>query len=290
MENTVTGKVLSAIRGEYKCHTAAGTIPCKSRGKFFIKDKIAIGDNVRLDISDPDNIMIEEVYERKSLFPRPFIANADMMVVVIAADMPKPDYLAMDKLTAMTSKHGIPTHIIVNKTDLAPPDEIAEIYGKAGYRVIPVCANTGEGIDEAVQLLEGKTAILTGSSGVGKSSILNAIGFSQRVGGISKLNRGQHTTTHISLMPYRGGYIGDTPGFSLFEISGIDKDDLRHCFVDIDRYDSDCEFTGCRHINTKPHHCAVAAAVERGDISHVRYNNYAKIYETLTEGTFTQKP
>ena len=229
--------------------------------------------------------MINSIYPRKNQFIRPPIANVDTFVVVFAASKPKPNLVLVDKFLVMAEMHGVEAVICINKSDLVSPEVLAEyraIYGNI-YPVIAVSARTGEGMDELKQAVSGKTAALAGPSGVGKSTIINALipHANMETGSISeKTKRGKHTTRHVEIFRADGGgRIFDTPGFTSFEIMEAEEDNLMHYYPDIDRYSANCYYDNCRHL--KEPSCAVREALNEGKIHRLRYESYAANMEEI---------
>ena len=268
--------------------TGSEIIEAKGRG-IFKKDGItlAVGDKVELEIIDEAEKkgVINSIYPRKNQFIRPPIANVDTFVVVFAASKPKPNLVLVDKFLVMAEMHGVEAVICINKSDLVSPEVLAEyraIYGNI-YPVIAVSARTGEGMDELKQAVSGKTAALAGPSGVGKSTIINALipHANMETGSISeKTKRGKHTTRHVEIFRADGGgRIFDTPGFTSFEIMEAEEDNLMHYYPDIDRYSANCYYDNCRHL--KEPSCAVREALNEGKIYRLRYESYAANMEEI---------
>ena len=268
--------------------TGSEIIEAKGRG-IFKKDGItlAVGDKVELEIIDDAEKkgVINSIYPRKNQFIRPPIANVDTFVVVFAASKPKPNLVLVDKFLVMAEMHGVEAVICINKSDLVSPEVLAEyraIYGNI-YPVIAVSARTGEGMDELKQAVSGKTAALAGPSGVGKSTIINALipHANMETGSISeKTKRGKHTTRHVEIFRADGGgRIFDTPGFTSFEIMEAEEDNLMHYYPDIDRYSVNCYYDNCRHL--KEPSCAVREALNEGKIHRLRYESYAANMEEI---------
>ena len=283
----LTGVITKGIGGFYYVSTERGIVECRARGKMR-KQKITpmVGDKVEITIvnEDPFEGALEEISPRTTYLIRPAVANVDTVVIVIAATSPNPDFFMIDKLIVTAEKSDIDVIIAVNKTDLLNPDKIIEMYSSAGYRVTPICASTGEGIEELKKLIQGKITAFAGNSGVGKSSILNCLGFTLETGVVSKIERGKHTTRHIELMPLNGGgFVMDTPVFSLLEITNVKANELKNLFNEFEIYNNNCRFDDCVHIGGKPKDCAVLSAVEQGLIGDSRYKNYTALYDTLKD-------
>ncbi len=282
------GLIVKGIGGFYYVDTGAEIIEAKGRG-IFKKDGItlAVGDRVELEIIDEAEKkgVINSIYPRKNQFIRPPIVNVDTFVVVFAASKPKPNLVLVDKFLVMAEMHGVEAIICINKSDLASHEELdgyRAVYDGI-YPVIAVSAKTGEGLDELKNALSGKTAALAGPSGVGKSTIINAIvpHANMETGSISeKTKRGRHTTRHAEIFKAEGGgRIFDTPGFTSFEIMEADEESLMHYYPDIERYSRGCFYDNCRHL--KEPQCAVREAVDEGNIHKRRYESYAANMEEI---------
>lgn len=282
------GLIIKGIGGFYYVDTGSEIIEAKGRG-IFKRDGItlAVGDKVELEIIDEAEKkgVINSIYPRKNQFIRPPIVNADTFVVVFAASKPKPNLVLVDKFLVMAEMHGVEALICINKSDLVSPEVLAEykaIYENI-YPVIAVSARTGEGMDELKQAVSGKTAALAGPSGVGKSTIINALipHANMETGSISeKTKRGKHTTRHVEIFRADGGgRIFDTPGFTSFEIMEAEEDNLMHYYPDIDRYSANCYYDNCRHL--KEPSCAVREALNECKIHKLRYESYAANMEEI---------
>ena len=260
-----------------------------ARGKFK-KEEITpvVGDRVEISIIDEKDkkAVIEKIEERKVYIKRPKLANMTQIVFVVSSKDPKPDLLMLDKQLAFAEYLGIKAIIVLNKTDLDKKQEFKEIkkvYQNIGYNVIQTNAKEKIGIDKLKELLKGNINGFSGNSGVGKSSLINAI-FNKDVteeGEISKKNkRGKNTTTSIKLYEIdKETFIADTPGFSTFDISEIESKNLCLYFKEFKKYIEDCEFIGCTHI--KEENCGIKEAVREGKIDSKRYERFIKIYEDL---------
>lgn len=284
---TKQGIILKGIGGFYYVSTDAGIVECKARGNFRLRTgKPVIGDRVTIRLEEDGTGYMMEISPRKNELMRPAVSNLDQLVVVCSAAPPRTDLFLIDKVTAIAAYKELDTIIAINKTDLDAGDRLYEIYSGVGYPVFRVSAQTGAGIDVLRQQLSGKISAFAGNSGVGKSSLLNAIdpSFGLQVGAISdKIKRGRHTTRHVELMPLQGGgYIADTPGFSAFDTEQMDlvlKDELPNTFPEFRSYFDQCQFADCAHVKEKG--CAVRAAVETGAIARERFDSYCKLYESV---------
>lgn len=286
---TYTGRVLKGIGGFYTVCDEEGVLyTCMARGKFR-KDKLTptVGDYVEFDPgSDTQEGYLLRILPRKNQLRRPPVSNIDLVAVVVAWKDPLPDMLLVDRLLAQACELGLEAVLIINKCDLAEPGAVEEMA--AGYRhlagVIPISAQTGEGVDALRPLMAGKTFCVAGASGVGKSSLLRHFaGEELAVGSVSqRLGRGKHTTRHVELFPVEGGgYVVDTPGFSLLEMDPMDPAKLAELYPDFAAWREDCRFTGCRHL--KEPGCAVKAAVETGEVDAARYQRYVQLMAELDE-------
>lgn len=229
--------------------------------------------------------VIEKILPRKNELKRPKVANIDQIVFILSAKHPKPDLLMLDKQLAYAEFVNIKPIIIINKMDLANCEEIQKLYTKIGYKTIISSAKEAIGIEKIKKILKNKTSVFSGNSGVGKSSIINAIyGYNKtEEGEISKKNKkGKNTTTDTKLYEIEENtFIADTPGFSSFDITEIESTELDKCFKEFKDKIKNCEFVGCTHIKEKI--CGIKEAVENGKITQDRYDRYCIIYEELKE-------
>lgn len=284
----MNGRILKGIGGFYYVDTADGIIECKARGKFRkTVGKPIVGDRVTLERQPDGTGYLLEIAPRTNSLIRPAVANLDLVVVVATEAAPQTDPFLIDKVIAIAENKGIAPCVVLNKTDLDDCDTLYETYRLAGIDVMRVSAATGEGMDAFRAYLHGRTAAFAGNSGVGKSSLLNALlpGFGAQTGAVSdRIGRGRHTTRHVELVPYDGGYIADTPGFSSFDTEQMDlvlREDLQYAFREFAPYLTDCRFTGCAHVKEKG--CAVLAAVEAGKIARSRHASYVKLYDSVKD-------
>ena len=284
------GQIVKALSGFY--YVAAeegGIIRCRARGKFR-KDGMSplVGDWVEVREIQGDEGMVWAIGPRKNAFARPAVANIDQLVVVASQAIPQTDPFLIDRVSSIAALKGCPTLLVLNKCDLDRADELREIYEGAGITTVTVSAETGEGISDLIPLLQGKLSAFTGNSGVGKSSILNAIepSFSISTGEVSeKLGRGRHTTRHVELFRLdSGAIVADTPGFSSFDTEEMElrrPEELQYTFREFAPYLDQCRFTGCAHVKEKG--CAVLAAVKAGEIPASRHQSYVRLYQQAKE-------
>lgn len=280
----MNGLIIQGVGGIYKVATSDGVVDAIARGRLKKEGiKPVIGDKVLLE-KEADSYAIISVSERKNCLIRPAVANVDQIIAVIAAAHPNPNFKQTDKLLVMLENAGHNVKICINKTDIVNGEEFGAVYEKAGYDVIYVSGATMQGIDELKLALKDKITAFAGCSGVGKSSLINAIDntLSLETGEVGKIKRGRHTTTHARLLklPF-GGYIADTPGFSVVDITHIEKEELYKCFPEMTEASSNCRFVGCSHRNEPD--CGVIAALNKGEITKERYESYLAFYQELAD-------
>ena len=285
----MTGRIVKALSGFYYVDTGEGRpIPCRGRGKLrHQKMTPLVGDRVELSGLDDGTGMVDAILPRKNQFRRPMVANIDQMVIIASGAVPVTDPFLIDRMAALAEWKGCEVLVCFNKCDLDRPEELTALYRAAGFPVLRVSAESGEGIRELEAAITGKVSAFTGNSGVGKSSILNALqpGFGLQVGEVSeKLGRGRHTTRHVELFPVAGGLVADTPGFSSFDAEQtetIPKEALASAFREFRSYLDQCRFQGCAHVKEKG--CAVREAVAEGKIALSRHKSYIRLYEQAKE-------
>lgn len=286
----MTGKIIKGIGGFYYVHIVhSGIFKCFAKGIFrYKKIKPLVGDNVEIEITNEEEFTgnIISILDRKNELIRPAVANIDQALVVFAAKSPMPNLNLLDRFLVMMETQGVDTVICFNKVDLVDEAELnrlKDIYVSAGYQVLLASAKDGYGIDAVQSILKGKTTSLAGPSGVGKSSVINAITSDELVktGDISKkIERGKHTTRHTEILNIgEDTYIMDTPGFSSMYVCECEKEELKEFFPEIYKHEGECRFNGCVHINEPG--CAVKEAVQQGTISTSRYENYKLMYEEI---------
>ncbi len=281
-------RIIKALSGFYYVRTEDGVVECRARGRFR-KENITplVGDLVTISRSGKSGT-IDEIEPRKNSFIRPAVANIDVLVVLASCAVPVTEPFLIDRILAIAGRQNVPCVICVNKNDLCCGDRLREIYEKAGYPVLCTSAETGEGIEELRRLIRGKLAAFTGNSGVGKSSVLNALepGLGLAVAEVSqKLGRGKHTTRHIELYPCADEtYVADTPGFSSFDTERMEllkKEELQYTFPEFSQHIGNCQFHDCAHL--KEPGCAVRRALDDGLIGKSRYDSYVRLYEMMKD-------
>ncbi|MBO8462661.1 MAG: ribosome small subunit-dependent GTPase A [Firmicutes bacterium] len=286
------GKIVKGIAGFYYVHVVGfGLYECKAKG-IFRKRKIKplIGDHVEITILDEKEKTgnIIEILPRKNELIRPAVSNIDQAMVIFAAAQPDPNLNLLDRFLLLMAKQEVPVIICFNKKDIVEQQEqdfLYQIYEKCGYDVLFTSTYTKEGIDIVQEKLRGKTTVLAGPSGVGKSSMMNLLqpNANMETGAVSeKIKRGKHTTRHSEIIHIEGNtYVMDTPGFSSIWIDQFEKEELRNYFMEFLEFEPQCKFQGCLHINEPI--CGVKNAFQEGKISKTRYENYVTLYEELKE-------
>ncbi len=284
------GIITRGVGGFYYVAVDESIYECKARGIFRKKELTPLpGDRVEISITDEEKKLgaIEKILSRSSVLVRPAIANTNQLIAVVATNTPVPDLELLDKMIINAERQGIESVICVNKIDLGSKvlNDIIRIYSPAGYRIIGTSCITGSGMDELRELLKEKISVFSGQSGVGKSTLLNSIIGSEimETGEVSeKINRGKQTTRHSQLIKLpNGGYVADTPGFSIYEADLTEYEELYKYYPEFDDYLGKCRFAPCFHINEPE--CAVKAAVEERKISEERYSMYAQLFRTIKE-------
>lgn len=278
------GRIIQSISGFYYVEAADAVYECKAKGSFRKRNITpVVGDFVKVEVVDNKGTVVE-IKERKNCLQRPPIANIDRLFIIASVEDPKPNLYVLDKLSAFSVFHNIEPIVVFSKSDLGDVEKYLEIYNKSTLRTLVCSSYNGDGINDIRDLIDNKVCAFTGNSGVGKSSILNAIlpELSLPTASISsKLGRGKHTTRTVSLYKIGSGYVADTPGFSAIDFENISeriyKDELAECFPEFSSFVDLCKFnTSCSHITDKG--CAIIDALEKGIISRERHDSYVKMY------------
>ncbi len=289
----MTGKIIKGIAGFYYVHDGHETVyECRAKGIFRSRGiKPVVGDNVEFVVLDEEKAegSIEEILPRKNVLVRPASANVDQALVVFAITQPEPNLNLLDRFLIMMGAQEIPVTICFNKTDLGEKDrqeEYRKTYEQAGYPVLFVSSREEVGVERIREVLRGKTTILAGPSGVGKSSLTNQIlpKAVMETGSISeKIKRGKHTTRHAELFCVEENtYLCDTPGFSSMYLEDIESGALKYYFPEFEPFADACKFQAdCVHIGEPV--CGVKDALESGKLSESRYENYRILYQELKE-------
>ena len=286
----IEGRIIKGVGGLYHVRDGAVSYPCRARGLFRLK-KITpmVGDWVMFDSPQGDEEgIIGEILPRTSQLKRPAVANVDVNVIVIAAVHPQPDLLLVDRLLAQAQEMGLTAMLCVNKADQADDETLAEITRQYRHLLPHIYVTSTEhdlGYEDLARVLAGRTVCFSGQSGVGKSTLINALAdqAQMEVGNISlRTQRGKHTTRHVQLMDMAlGGYVVDTPGFSLLEMGLMEPPLLAALYPDFLPYLEECRFAGCLHVSEPG--CAVKQAVEQEHIDPMRYERYRLLLEDMKE-------
>ena len=283
------GKIIKGIAGFYYVHVdSLGVYECKAKGIFRKQDiKPLVGDNVIIEVLDEDNRIgnITEILPRTSELIRPAAANVDQALVIFAITNPEPNFNLLDRFLVMMDYQSLPTVILFNKEDLADDSEkerVKNIYRDCGCTLLFASATKEQGLSEVREILMGKTTILAGPSGVGKSSLTNYLlqKSTMETGDVSRIGRGRHTTRHSEIFCMeKDSYICDSPGFTSLMLPNIEAGELRYYYPEFAWYEGKCRFNGCVHVNEPD--CAVKSAVEEGIICRERYDSYLCLYDEL---------
>lgn len=287
------GKIIRAISGFYYIQSFANVWTCKAKGVFRnLGVKPMVGDDVEFEPVFPERLEgnLEKVLARKNVLIRPCVSNIDQAMIVFAVREPDPNFNLMDRFLIYMGMQDIPTVIYLNKMDLDKDSKgqfYKTTYEKAGYRVIAGNCGNEETLNEILEALRGKTTVLAGPSGVGKSSLTNLL-YSEagmEIGELSeKIKRGKQTTRHTELFTVEENtYILDTPGFTSLYVQGVPSEDLRYYFDEFREAEKKCKFNGCSHVNESENICMVKKEVTEGNISRMRYENYCQIYKEVKE-------
>ena len=294
-DTSIPGLIVKAQSGFFFVETGQGLVVCQLRGKLkqgrAVGDIAALGDHVQVTVLADGSGVIEEIEERRRAIvrmdPRPrgvyqqvLLANPDQAVFVFACAHPDPKLRMLDRFLVVAEKQKVPPIIIANKTDLlSNAEEIFGMYAQLGYRVIYTSVKEGRGIEELREALRGKISAFAGPSGVGKSSLLNALqpGLGLAVNEISTfMNKGKHTTVARQLFPLEGGgYVADTPGWKSLALWDTEPEEMDAYFPELAPLVAQCQFSDCSH--THEPGCAVLAALEAGRIHRERYESYLRL-------------
>lgn len=283
------GRIEKALSGFYYVNTGGETLQCRARGKFRREGlSPLVGDWVQVRELGNGEGFVEAVEARRNQFARPAAANIDQLVILASAAIPVTEPYLIDRIASIAALKGCQVLLCLNKCDLDSADELYDIYSRSAIPVLRVSAVTGQGLDALREAIRGKLSAFTGNSGVGKSSVLNALlpSLDLPVGEVSKaLGRGRHTTRHVELFSLgEDTYIIDTPGFSSFDTAEMDlalKQHLPETFPEFAPYVDDCRFTGCTH--TKEKGCRVLQAVKDGLIPVSRHRSYVRLFDELKD-------
>ncbi len=292
MNSISEGIIVKSTGGLYTVEKSDGTYEeCRAKGAFrHSRITPLAGDKVTFEYAEGKEGFITKIAARKNSLIRPAVANVDLLCVVIAAKNPNPDLFILDKLMAVAKNNDIEVLLIINKEDIGDAEEISGIYTKAGFKVVTMCATEPERYEESIRVIRNearnKISFFTGASGVGKSSVLNAVypELCLETGEISKkIQRGKHTTRVTTLFKMdENTYVGDTPGFSMLDVVGfsmLDSRSLLSCFPDIEQFALDCKYKKCTHVCEDG--CNVMKALEEGEISPSRHESYKELFNEL---------
>ena len=303
------GRVTKGLGGLYEVRIEENgrveRLACRAKGNLKRdEEKLLIGDNVTVQIDDstPDGVVIASFDERKNSLIRPPLANLDYIFIVFAAAKPSPVIETVDKLIAIAVHNDITPVCVITKTDIdsSAAEEYAEIYRLAGIRTFVTSSMAGEGVESLSayirgELTGGKTAAFAGASGVGKSTLMNALfpGLTLATAEISrKIERGRHTTRHVEIFDIDQspdtGFLADTPGFSLIDFARFDffsLEELLPTFPELLPYLGKCRYADCAHVGEGVDECAVARAAEEGKIAKTRLESYRSIWRVLKDKT-----
>ena len=296
------GKIIKSIAGFYEVHTGENIYRCRARGVFrALGVKPLVGDDVEIEVTDTVSVPMEgnviRLLPRKNELVRPNVANVDQALLIFAITHPAPSYNMLDRFLITMSKRDLPAVLCFNKQDLATEEEIRELretYEACGCIVLFVSVLSPDTLTQLKEILRGKTTVLTGPSGVGKSTLINTIcpGARMETGELSrKISRGRNTTRHVELLAgEEETFLVDTPGFTSLYLMDIKAEELRYYYPEFSEYEGKCRFDGCVH--RKEPGCAVRKAleegkisriryVEEGKISRIRYGNYSELFDEL---------
>ena len=285
----IEGIIIRGVGGNYYVDIGREIIECRARGLFRVQNiKPLVGDRVliRPTSENEQSGYIEEIKERSNEIKRPSVANVEQLLIFFAVTNPEPSFLLLDKLLIAAEINKLKPIICFNKSDLCSDErkkQLFDIFVNTGYRILFTSKKDEASIEKLKNVLKDKLNVFSGPSGVGKSSVMNAVqpDFELKTGDISeKLKRGKHTTRHAEIYKLNfGGYVVDTPGFSSFNLHSVDKYELGEYYPEIQKYNDGCRFDDCLH-NMEPG-CTVKEAAVNGLISKIRYENYTKLLEEI---------
>ena len=275
------GIIVSIKYGVYVVESDGVLYNSSPRGLLKSKNKLYVGDRV---ILDDRSYQIIDVMERKSFLKRPSISNIDQILLVFSLKEPDFSYYLVFKYLTYASFNGIKASLVLTKADKSNKkeiDEITALFNKIGVQTYVTSSKSSEGVDKIKNLFTNKITVLVGQSGVGKSSLLNAIdnSYLRDIGEYSlALGRGKHKTKEVILLPYQNGYIADTPGFSSIELE-MNKLEVAQHFPSFEKDALECFYSNCLHISEK--NCKIKAKIDSGEIPSIVYENYLKLLEEV---------
>ena len=284
----IKGIIIKITGGFYYVEAAGDVYECKARGVFRKRGTSPlVGDIVDITVPDDGYCSIDKIHERRNSLIRPALANLDNLMIISSVKEPDVNLYLIDKMSAAAVNKEIMPIVVFSKTDLAPADHLVETYRQVNIPAFCYSSVDNRGLDEIKAVLKDKVTAFCGNSGVGKSTLLNALfpELSLQTGEISdKLGRGKHTTRTVELFKKHGGYIADTPGFSTVDIERFElirKDELKFAFPEFDEYFGTCQFNSCNHVCEKG--CKVLEAVEKGTIPVSRHDSYVRMYNEVKD-------
>lgn len=279
------GIIVKGVGGFYEVETEQGRLRCTLRGRLRLSvERVLVGDRVEVSVSGDGIGVVENILPRSSELVRPPVANIDQVLVVFAAQRPAPNLTLLDRILVQTELMGLSSVVVFTKSDLDPSRaaELRDLYAAIPYPAFITSTVDGLGLEEVRAALQGKVSVLAGPSGVGKSSLLNALNpaLNLETGEVSaKIERGRHTTRRVELLAFDQGYVADTPGFSQLALEPGQEGRLQFAFPEFERYRDACRFRGCLH--RKEPGCAVLDAVAKGEIAASRHQHYLLFYDEV---------